>query len=234
MDVKECCLFMSISVKTQKMLWGRSANRCAFSECRRELVIDSIETDDESLVGDACHMVGDSQNGPRGESFLSDEDRDKYGNLVLLCKVHHKMIDDQRNYYTVERLQEMKRHHESWVAQTLQGYNAIKQREDEYYASVVDEWSRRSDLSNWEGWTSNLLGAGQPHLYIVRDEALAELGSWILSRVWPSTYLELESAFENFRRVLQDLYHNFHKYAKREHDMFWTEKSTSMDMVSLS
>jgi hypothetical protein len=84
-------------MKTQKMLWGRAANRCSFPGCRRELVIDATETDDEALVGDACHIVGDSADGPRGNSSLTDEERDKYANLLLLCKVHHKEIDDQQN-----------------------------------------------------------------------------------------------------------------------------------------
>ncbi len=34
---------MAISLKTQKMLWGRSGNRCAV--CRTELVVDRTETD---------------------------------------------------------------------------------------------------------------------------------------------------------------------------------------------
>jgi hypothetical protein len=55
---------MSISLKTHKMLWGRAANRCAFPECRRELVMDASETDDESLVGEECHIIAREQNGP--------------------------------------------------------------------------------------------------------------------------------------------------------------------------
>ena len=43
---------MGISLKTHKMLWGRAANRCAFPECRRELVMDASETDDKSLIGE--------------------------------------------------------------------------------------------------------------------------------------------------------------------------------------
>ena len=64
---------MSISLKTHKMLWGRAASRCAF--CRRELVMDASQTDDESLVGDACHIVAQSAGGPRGDSPLTPEER---------------------------------------------------------------------------------------------------------------------------------------------------------------
>jgi hypothetical protein len=44
---------------------------------------------------------------------------DGYENLILLCKVDHKRVDDQPGEYTKERLHEIKAQHEAWVAQTL-------------------------------------------------------------------------------------------------------------------
>lgn len=82
------------------MLWGRSGNRCAI--CQKELVIDATETDDDSIIGDECHIVARSTDGPRGASPLKE--RNKYNNLILLCKIHHKQIDDQENEFPVERL----------------------------------------------------------------------------------------------------------------------------------
>jgi len=57
---------MAISLKTAKMLWGRAAGRCSMPECRQPLVIDSTETDNEALIGDMCHIVAESEDGPRG------------------------------------------------------------------------------------------------------------------------------------------------------------------------
>lgn len=113
---------MGISIKTQMILWSRAAGRCAFPDCRRrELVMDASEADDVSVVGDVCHIVAISPAGPRGDSTLTLEQRDQYDNLILLCKVHHKLIDDQPDIYTVERLREMKAAHEEWVLETLRG-----------------------------------------------------------------------------------------------------------------
>jgi hypothetical protein len=97
---------MAVTIKTQVMLWGRAAHRRSFPDCRLTLVTDATETDDESLIGEICHMVGQSTIGPRGEPPVGQ--RDKYSNLILLCRNHHKVVDDQRGSYTVERLQEMK------------------------------------------------------------------------------------------------------------------------------
>jgi hypothetical protein len=44
---------------------------------------------------------------------------DSYENLILLCKVDHKVVDDQPGEYTRERLREIKVRHEEWVMQTL-------------------------------------------------------------------------------------------------------------------
>ena len=50
--------------KDIKILWGRSGNRCAI--CKLELTADgSLET-----LGEMAHVVGQSQNGPRGNHDL--------------------------------------------------------------------------------------------------------------------------------------------------------------------
>src|SRR5260221_3350426 len=106
---------MSISTKSAKMLWGRSAARCSMPDCRCQLVIDETEADNETLIGEMCHMVGESEDGPRGVSTLTREQRDAYGNLILLCRNHHGEIDGQPDTYPVERLSTLKTEHERWV-----------------------------------------------------------------------------------------------------------------------
>jgi hypothetical protein len=194
------------------MLWGRSANRCAI--CRCELVMDPTETDDEAIIGDECHIVAQEREGPRGESSLDFEQRDKYNNLLLLCKVHHKLIDDQPNTYTVERLREIKAAHEKWVRESLQEFDSIKQRDDEIYSDYVEEWTRLINLNNWRTWSSYVLGGGQPTISVEFDAQLKSARDWILSRIWPRRYPELEASFENFRHVLIDFQNTFHQYSE--------------------
>src|SRR5579862_3539800 len=151
---------MAVTLKTQVMLWGRAAHRCAFPDCRIALVSDPTETDDESLIGEVCHIVAQSDSGPRGTSDLTPTQRDKYSNLILLCRNHHKVIDDQFATYTVECLHEMKSAHEKWVQELLEEFNADEQRDREIYASYVEEFAQRADLDNWRGWISGLFSAG--------------------------------------------------------------------------
>lgn len=219
---------MGISIKTRKMLWGRSANRCNFPDCRRELVMDATETDDESIVGEECHIVAREENGPRGNADLTAEQRDKYNNLLLLCNVHHKLIDDQANTYTVEGLKEIKASHEKWIKSSLD-YNAQQQQDDEVYSTYIEEWCKLSDIENWQAWSSWVLGSGQPHISKDMNNNLEYLKNWLLSRIWPKRYPELEAAFENFRRVLESFYMVFHEHSFDRNGMLWTEKFYSID-----
>jgi hypothetical protein len=108
---------MAISDKTRKILWGRSGNRCAF--CRREIVLDATPSDDASVVGDECHIVSPKEHGPRFDASFPEDQVDDPANLVLLCRVHHKMVDDQCETYTVEVLRLLKANHEKWVSSIL-------------------------------------------------------------------------------------------------------------------
>lgn len=108
---------MSISSKTRKLLWGRSGNRCAI--CRKELISNHTAKDDESVVGDECHIISKESNGPRYDSNFPKNKIDHYDNLILLCKVHHKKVDDQEKTYTFNKLHEIKKRHEEWVNKNL-------------------------------------------------------------------------------------------------------------------
>ena len=103
---------MSISDKTRKVLWGRSGNLCAF--CRVRLVIDASAIDAESVVGDECHIISGAANGPRYEPHLEDR-VDDINNLILLCRIHHKLVDDQSETFTADALRQLKENHEEWV-----------------------------------------------------------------------------------------------------------------------
>jgi hypothetical protein len=214
---------MSIALKTHKMLWGRSGNRCAMPDCRKELVMDATETDDESLIGEECHIIAESPGGPRGNPTVPEETLNKYDNLILLCRIHHKVIDDQYTTYTVDYLREIKALHEDWVRESLATYDQQRQRDDELYAAYVETWLKSAHVAEWKVWTSHILGGDHPTLWIDVDESLSSLREWIFSRIWPRRYPELEDSFENFRRVLEDFQNTFHRHSKKTTDLYYTD-----------
>lgn len=221
---------MGIQLKSHKMLWGRSGNICAFPDCKKELVMDISETDDMSVVGEEAHIVAREPDGPRGDSPLSSEQRDKYGNLILMCSIHHKIIDDHPKIYPVELLHEYKRNHENWVRQNLR-LDSVKQREDEVYASYIDDFLRLADIDNFKGWTSYLLASDHPRMRKERYDQLRDLINYIISRIWYKRYPELESALLNFKNVLNDLLKVFDEHSEeiRNGEELWTRKFYKID-----
>lgn len=108
---------MTILDRTRKLLWARSGNQCAHCKCN--LAVHASKLDSDSVVGDECHIISGRVNGPRYDPSIKC-DIDGYENLILLCKTHHKMVDDQVNQYTVEKLRDLKRQHEERVQALLQ------------------------------------------------------------------------------------------------------------------
>jgi hypothetical protein len=72
-----------------------------------------LEGGEPVFVGEVAHIVGAVQSGPRGDEEI--DDRDAFGDLLLLCGRHHKVIDGPRTQdrYPVAVLREWKRERES-------------------------------------------------------------------------------------------------------------------------
>ena len=93
------------SLATIKQLFGLSGNRCAFPRCEIALLQGN------SIVGEICHIKAAKPNGPRYDAAQTPEERHSFNNLILMCAVHHKIIDDDPKSYTFQRLQRLKEEH---------------------------------------------------------------------------------------------------------------------------
>lgn len=87
--------------------------------CRRELVEEATATDREVVLGEIAHIIPDSDNGPRADPTYPRLLRNEYANLILLCGVHHPIVDGQTSTYTAQNLRDMKDAHEKWARERL-------------------------------------------------------------------------------------------------------------------
>jgi len=108
-----------ISSADKNYLWMSSAGRCAYPDCRIELVIEGNKQDGPVTIGEIAHIFAHSQNGPRPNPDGFSEETNRYDNLLLLCRNHHREVDGQSNTYSVAVLREWKIVHEGWVAERL-------------------------------------------------------------------------------------------------------------------
>jgi hypothetical protein len=74
------------------------------------------ETND--IIGHIAHIVGHSDTGPRPDPTISEQHRNGYANLVLLCPTHHAEVDAPAGsaLWNCEALASLKQKHEEWVA----------------------------------------------------------------------------------------------------------------------
>lgn len=98
-----------------KILCTRSGNRCALQNCRKILVVNATENDRESFAAELAHIKGEKPESPRYDSAMTDVQRNSYDNRILVCNTCHKIIDDQLNTYTVEKLHQIKKEHEEFI-----------------------------------------------------------------------------------------------------------------------
>src|SRR5579872_3122522 len=94
---------------TVKRLFAVSGNRCAFPGCSTAVVDEASG----SILCQICHIKGENIGSARYDASQPNDARQGYENLILLCGVHHKIIDDDPNSWTVEKLAQTKRNHES-------------------------------------------------------------------------------------------------------------------------
>lgn len=105
----------------EHMLWVSSGGICAFKGCDQRLVFE--DAGKTINIADKAHIISHSPAGPRGNERgkhgINENEIDSAENLILLCKIHHKLVDDHPKKYTADVLYEMKRRHEDWVLRRL-------------------------------------------------------------------------------------------------------------------
>ncbi len=148
---------MRIKEKDIKLLWGRAASRCSFTECRMKLSQDKKRSTKAFPIGEQAHIVVKEEDSARSVSILSIEERDSYHNLILLYPPHHTIIDKNPEDYPIEALHMIKSQHEYWVESALSGSSDLKDQADAIiYGHLIDMAVEACSFDNWENCVSGL------------------------------------------------------------------------------
>lgn len=91
-------------------------------------------------LSEYAHIIADSPNGPRGDEDLSPALAQDSSNLILLCKDHHKMIDDAGGVkkYGVDLLRQIKKAHEERI-EYVTGLSPEKKSLVVCYAPIIGD-----------------------------------------------------------------------------------------------
>lgn len=203
---------MAISQKDIKLLWGRSASRCAI--CKIELSQNKQNASDSFPFGEQAHIVAEEEDGPRGRSVFTKEERNTYHNLILLCPNDHTLIDKNTEDYPVERLYLIKSEHELWVQQRLSTKSDSEHIiANSIYGHLIDSAVQLCHLEHWEGWTCLAIGAAPSF-----DEKLTfEIFNFrqkVISAIWPGKLPELERSLVTLSIILSETANTFSLHAE--------------------
>lgn len=137
----------NISNQTIKKLFAVSNNLCAFPKCSQVMV----DIKAGIVIGELCHIKAKNSDGPRFDTKQTDQDRNSFDNLILLCPNHHSIIDSDIESYTVARLLKMKKEHEE---------NAVNQFECPEYA--IEQIARTNLYTNTVSHSENVIQTINP------------------------------------------------------------------------
>lgn len=84
----------------------------------RKLLVHSGEDGSPSLVGEIAHIVGEKESAARGKSLYTGGRNDP-DNLILLCREHHKIVDDHEIFYSADRLRQLRADYLDWLESQL-------------------------------------------------------------------------------------------------------------------
>jgi hypothetical protein len=102
----------------ERELWARTAGRCQFNGCNRQ-VYKSPVTQERVNIAEKAHIYSFSKHGPRGWGpFVTNRKKlNDLTNLLLVCRDCHETIDqgDSVTRYPASRLLTWKREHEDRV-----------------------------------------------------------------------------------------------------------------------
>jgi len=126
----------NIDYKIKTQLWTLSAGRCEYRGCNKPLWRDDL-TMAKMNKAYIAHIVADSPNGPRGDKIRSEQLKEEFGNLMLLCDAHHRLIDkeDVKGHPEI-LLVEMKKEHEKRI-ELLTSLTASKKTHISLYGANI-------------------------------------------------------------------------------------------------
>ena len=127
----------TIPQKVKAELWWRAAGRCEFKGCNKPLYLHGITMDNCNL-SNCAHIIGDSENGPRGtkDSKILAQN---FNNIMLMCPECHHYIDHEGvGKYDAQTLFDMKKKHEKRM-EYLTGFKEDLQANIVTYSANIAE-----------------------------------------------------------------------------------------------
>lgn len=211
---------MAIKEKAIKLLWANAAGRCSFTDCEERLTVEQAAQAAPHTLGEMAHIKGKKEGSNRYDKSQTDEQRDSYENLILLCPNHHTLIDkpENKNIYSFDILVKMKIAHENNISKRLavEDFSSIEKLKDRiaiYLAENRQAWLQYGPLSEaaqknphsneiYAVWTSERLSTIVPNNRIIAS--LLRANRKLFSRQDQTIISQFMSHAESYEKWVND------------------------------
>ncbi len=211
---------MAITEKAIKLLWANAAGRCSFTDCEERLTIEQAAHVAPYTLGEMAHIKGEKAGSNRHNESQTNEERNGYENLILLCPNHHTLIDKPENeeVYSVDVLLKMKIMHENNILKRLEvkEFATVEQVKDKIAIFLTENrhvWQQYGPLSDvaqknphsqeiYAVWTSARLSTIVPNNRIITR--LLEANRNFFSRQEQSIISQFLSHVKSYEKWVQD------------------------------
>lgn len=156
---------MAITEKTKRLLLARSGGFCANPNCNKDL-FPLLENKTITNIEELAHIIGKSEDGPRGEGSLQLSERDDYKNIIVLCPTCHTIIDKNPENFPEEKLQRWKQNHSERIF-SLFGELEYSSRDD-----------MRKEISKIQAANKMIFNIYGPHSKLAKEKP------WEAEEIW--------------------------------------------------
>ena len=102
-----------------EVLLAQSCNQCTHPDCSTTLFERATEHSETIDAAHICQIHENCGEGSAGESTLTQDELNSPENLILFCRSHQALVEDQREAYPSDLLKEWKRNHEAKMRERL-------------------------------------------------------------------------------------------------------------------
>ncbi len=98
----------NFSSKTKRTLADRVAWKCSFPGCSQITIGPNVTQDKSTNLGEAAHISAASEDGPRYNPNMTQDERKSIENGIWMCRHHARLIDNDFYNYSAATLQQWK------------------------------------------------------------------------------------------------------------------------------
>lgn len=157
-------------------------------------------------LNEVAHIIAYSPNGPRGNIECDAEFINSYENLILLCPICHRKVDDNPNEFSAEILINKKQEHINYVINQF-GRQSVHRNSDIFCIRAFIKYGDLNNLERYIYFLPNSFDTYFLNLPYFIENLFLDIPSAL-----PFNNSELNDYFKKFYKIYHELCNSLNGY----------------------